>query len=160
MTTTAVQGGGGEAPIGVFLQGVEVDGITGRELESLGADHDFQFPFDEIKQFGAGVVMGRGAGFGDGVKVGQISVKLPFVGAKVEALKVPGNGCAARIRGEALALAAARNGDDVALAWVGEEVIEPDVKDHGDANEGGESGDETPIFKARQHGRGKAGMGR
>lgn len=59
--------------------------------------------------------------------------------------------------GEAEAFARADDGDGAVTA-AAEEVVETDIEDHGDAAEGGESGDHLPVLELGEHGRGKSGV--
>jgi hypothetical protein len=58
----------------------------------------------------------------------QKAVQLPFVGAKVQSFEVPRDLGRFRLRRKYLARAAPRDGDDMALSWIGEDVVDPTLK--------------------------------
>jgi hypothetical protein len=80
-----------ETSIRIFLQRIEVDGVAGRQLKLVGTDGQFQFSLNEVEKLDTGMEVRGDLLRRQRMEVRQETIQPPFVGTKIQSLKVPRN---------------------------------------------------------------------
>lgn len=140
------------------LEGVEIDAVASVQHVILILVAHVEAALHHIDELGAGVNM---VGHFDLFSLGEFGeVRLgPLVlGGVGEALEEEGGAGGIGTIGELHAFAGADDVEHAVFAAIGEEVIDADIEDHGDAGEGGEGRDELAILELGEHGGGDAGV--
>lgn len=95
---------------------------------------------------------------GHGMKIGVIGIEFPAGGQKIERFEIEGERgkCSGFRKAEAIFFADERKG--AALAFVAEEMLEPDAENEGNAGKSGQSGIELAVLELGEERGGKSGM--
>ena len=81
-----------QTSVGMFLQGIEVDRISGGESEFFNTDRHLEFPLHEIQQLCTWMKMRCDFLLRQWMKVRQEAIQLPLICTEVQAFKGPRNG--------------------------------------------------------------------
>jgi hypothetical protein len=124
----------------VWDAGIEVDGISGVELVSIDADSETELAFHDEQEFRPRMLV-RPQFIGiDGRELSEVCIGAAIITFVIEAFEVIGSVGHTGTFGKADAFALADNLCSVTPALVGEEIVEADTKDQGNAKQGWKRG--------------------
>ena len=144
--------------IAVLHRRIEVDRVFSLKQEFVAANLDGQGSLQQIQQLHTGMLMRPLFLIHELLKFRDIPAQLPFVRFVIEALEEVGNVlCPGTLR-KAHPILLAHDADHAPLAFVGEEVIQPDGIHHRNPQQRRQSREELAPFEFRKQCRRKPGM--
>src|SRR6185436_12760812 len=151
-------GPGADPPVAVRARRVEIDGVAAVENEIVSRHAQCQLALENVQKFHAGMLLRARLLGRDGLEFGVIRVQPALDGGEVQRLEEEGDVLRTRLLGEALSIPLTHDGDGVALAVPGDEVIEPAAEHESDAQEGRKRGEEAAPLDLGEERRGEAGV--